>query len=98
MSFLLKRIQIFLERELFFCSIERDEFFFSRVFFSSFDIVCFLFCFSAKENCVLSSAMRKLSFFFFLEGVEVSLWSKFGFWSFDKSWFFLPLSGLSFFS
>ena len=97
MSFLLERIQIFLERELFFCSIERDEFFFWRVFFLLFRSFFFFVLFLAKENCVLSSAMRKLSFFF-LEGVEVSLWSKFGFWSFDKSWFFLPLSGLSFFS
>ena len=66
LSFLLERIQIFLERELFFVILKEMSFSLEGWFFSSFEIVCFFVLFLAKENCFLSSAMRKLSCFFFL--------------------------------
>ena len=65
--FFLKEFNFF---TVFLFSWKRWGFFWRVEFFSSFDIVCFLFCFSAKENCFLSSAMRKLSSFF-LHGVEI---------------------------
>ena len=98
--FFLKEFRFFLRWELFFCSIERDEFLFWRVdFFLLLRSFVFCFVFRRKRIVFFLLPWESWVLFFFLRVLRFLYGaSLFFFWSFERVGFFLPLSGWSLFS